>query len=768
MSQIELKSILREHSDDASVRPLGVVVWIEGGLVAKDEDARKKQRYWYIPFPLEQPIKGKETLRTASYIKEPVAALVGETLARVAEGTVSFVAAESVPERLLLDEQLEKETTRKGLTRTRQATSKWVRKRDVLYKLIEAILQEHSVQQMLEEGKADEVFETQREELKLRDSRPIEQAWRRFQLYGGTKNALLPPYWRCGGRGRDKLFTVPTGRPTGHPRYVLTKVDRKWLRSGWKKYKVKGVSDRDAYAATMTEYYPQSVTHESSTKCTVVLLPVSERPTLHQFRREGPKSSRKLRSSRINLGEQEFARTARGLNGTFRDGLVAVGQLGVLDATGEDQRIVSSASRLKLLPSSWRTMVVDGWLGYIFGVYRGFEHGGTLPGLLSLMNCAEDKVAFCAAHGRTIEARDWYSIVPKRVRGDNGDLKSEAGIATLTMTQICLEITASYTAEWKHVEPIHKKLHRDADHKMQASTHGKPLGRGERAPESAVKMEEGWPSILDAIFEHNNVDPVPHLLTIEMREAGVTPTRQCILEYCIEHGYIASEPADLSLMRTHCLPVLRGTVMGDGVHIFDPTYNGKRYIPEMVYWSQWLADEGHTERGRVSPVEVSIHIHPTALGVAYINVNGLRPLELKHHDPERASLTLADWIAISNDDKLAMYLSRDKRESATASRVVSAKKTNESAIKEKREEQAAAGRRGARTASGASKRENLKEEKASRHLTSLGLAPQRDVAVEQAELLQAQSEAAKPALTLVKRERQPAVDKMAALRALLK
>ena len=735
MNDVEIGAMVRVHGEGRT-HDIGKVVWVE--RVTTDPESMKRQRFWYIEFPELNPTLEGEVKRR--YIKAPVEASVAIARKRVDEGKLSFVPFQYPPEYYLDDEELQKSLSVAGLTRkSRRKLPVWKAKRDSLYELIRPLIGDEGKpgkhasgkcgiqERLIEQGRATAELGKRASKLGHKNADLVTFAFRKYLLNGSTKNALLPNFFHCGKPGTEKYCAKKTGAPNkpGIPGYIQKESDRRKLRLGWKTHKVNGASDEEAYLATMRDHYPESIVWHSPTEVVINLVPKNMRPTLGEFRTHGPKGHPELASGRIKLGENKFNRTERGLIGTTRDRIYAIGQLGVIDATSEDQRPVSRASKLLRLPTSWRTMIVDAGINYIFGVHRGFEKGGTIPGLLAMLHASEDKVEWAARNlGRALKPGEWHSIVFKRVRGDNGDLKSETGIATLTSAEIGLEITRSYAAEHKIVETTHKIIHRTADHKVAASTQGQALERGERADEPCVNMMESWPGVLDAILRHNNEAPVPELLTLEMRQAGVGATRREILEYMMANGYVASAPYELSLFRAQCLPKLTGTIKGDGIHLFDPRCpNKKRYVPHLVYWAPWLHETGLTVKGGKSPIPVPVHLDPSFPSELWINIGGLKSLPLRHHDPEMNEVTLADWLYITDNDSLIEFLNRGDRESSDASRLASQAAVNSEALKAKRQEEAAQGKRASRSASSANKRKNLLAEQEAAQLEKLGLAP---------------------------------------------
>lgn len=722
MSNFGVDTLIRQHVADKKPVNIGKIVWVEEGPKTGGAPAL---HFWWIE--LLPPQETKTGSRQRHYIKSPIVGLVDKALEREAQGEISFVKASMPSEFMLTDDDLQEESSSKGLDRkSRRQLVKWKAKRDAQYALIQPIVETYTVAQLLEEGMADSLLKQRAKELGHPSSTHVELAFRRYLLGGRTQNALLPRWMINGLPGTQKFGKQVTGRPNraGTQRFLLTPKDSANLQRGWKKYKKPGVSVYDAYLETMREYYPYSTTWIKPTEAKVVLLPPEQRPTQAMFEHHGPKGEPELAAHRINLGERTYRLTHRGLRGSSRAGTIAIGQLGVLDATSEDQQPVSQSSRLLVLPSTWRTMILDNRIGYIFGMHRGFEKGGALAGLLAIEHAAKVKWVWARDElDYELAPDDWEHIIFARTRGDAGDLKNAKGITTMTNAEMSLEFTRSYAADHKLVETGHMIMHRTSDHLVNGTTRGKLLARGEKTSEPSVNMRESWAGKIKAVIQHNNFTPVPELLTMEMRRANVTPTRQKILQWMRNEGYVRSQPYDLELLRAQCLPRMQGTIQKDGIHLWDPRVKDRRYIPGLVYWAEWMEQRGLTARGRESPIPCEININPSFLANAWYSYGSLMPVHLKTEDPELRLTTLADWLYISDQDSLKVFLARGQSDNFAASRVTSARETNKTTLAAKRAEQVAAKSTGNSRPNAQAKRENLEHEQKLLAQQALGLSP---------------------------------------------
>jgi hypothetical protein len=242
---------------------------------------------------------------------------------------------------------------------------------------------------------------------------------------------------------------------------------------------------------------------------------------------------------------------------------------------------------------------------------------------------------------------------------DNGEFKGD-----LILKQVSdMEMGAHYGMTHEPInkapgESGHQVTHRKVDHQMAGTTHGKPTKRGEPAAWKTARLTyfEYMPELIRHILHHNNVERVEHLLTLEMRNDGVEPTRRAILEWMMSKGYVSSAPCDLNALRVRSLPRLKAVIHADGLHIFNPWSKDRVLIDKLRYRSDWLVKSGLLERVSRKSKHVDVHVDPMNLRQVWVNLDGLRCLDLITHDPDMREITLHDWCAICEDDKLRAFL----------------------------------------------------------------------------------------------------------------
>ncbi|SCK32758.1 hypothetical protein VAR608DRAFT_2881 [Variovorax sp. HW608] len=716
-----LGSVLRSHTTGLPVHEGRVVCVLPDGSAL-----------WWIPFPKQ----GEKNKRLAHHIKSPRRIDEAELERLIKSGEFSLIGAGFPAEWELSDEDLEHGVTIDHLIRKSRAhPAKWLKRRNQHDALIAGIVNEYDAFALLEAGLASELA-AQQAGIKNVSPPKIVQLLRRYMLGLGHRNSLLPYFGCCGGLGQSKQFKTKPGRPNIEAKALsgaarkrklglnLTERDKENLRAGYQKYKSSDATLEYAYHKTMSEYYAAKLEYTASSKDPeVVYLPPERRPTLAQFELHGPASKRD-RPQQINLGVAHYEGHQQPIRHSGYERANIFGLRAYLDSTSEDQTPVSEASRLIVLPTSWRTLVVEDSTDYILGVASGHQHSSQYTGMRALLNCAEGHVEYAAQFSVQIEKDDWINWMPKQVTGDNGDIKAHNSIKTLSKSELSIAFTKLFSPNSKaKVEAGHKTLHSLVDSRNIGATHGRRRKRGDPFREDVAcrTHSENMPHLIEGILYHNNVEQVPQYLTLEMRNDGVKPTRKEIVLWKIRKGYIASEPINLDLLRAQCLPRIAAVVHGDGVHLRDPRGTRGELIPGLVYSAEWLYQTDILTRARKKAIEYEAFVDPSNLSQIFIQLNGMKSLDLKARDAELNKVTLVDWLTIASSDKLAAFIATRVVQNAEGSRIAKNDRANQHTMREKQAELNALAKRPSRAARRSGKRSGLAKELNSAKKRDLGL-----------------------------------------------
>lgn len=514
-----------------------------------------------------------------------------------------------------------------------------------------------------------------------------------------SKNALIPYYWRSGAKGKERQQKRKLGRPTtvalnseDDTGYALSDLDKDKLRYGWQHFLSEGKSRAVAYLETMGVFYNERwEVHDG--RQVPVLLPPEKRPTPAQFHRWGPDGDRRLTASRIQLGEIDWAKKYRGISGSAKDGLMAVGMQAVCDTTTNDAYLKSVTSRIKTVGAVNRLLITESRSELIFGVHCGFEAPSARTFLLAVAQGATSKVEFCARFGIDIKDEDWPAFATRNYLGDNGEYRNEASRQALTQFGADVDNIPSGQPQFNGVaESKHHVLHARLDHTLDGTTKGKPRRRGKRHPalDACANYYEYMREMIAEILYHNNKEPVPHLLTAEMRRSAVTPTRLAIFRWLIAKGYIVDFTPNIAVLRAHLYPSLPATLTASGVYLLREDRGDKEErIPNLRYMSDRLTELGLLEQSRrTGNKRIFVRGNPSDLRSVWLQTEqGLEELHNIHADPILyRQATIGDLLSIKDEDKREEMESRGQDEQARLEIITDRQKMLKNAQAEKKSE----------------------------------------------------------------------------------
>ncbi|RYG88853.1 MAG: hypothetical protein EON59_03130 [Alphaproteobacteria bacterium] len=633
--------------------------FIEGRIICVDE---VDDLICVIPMP-----RIKKNGHVDNYVPSPKLLSAKAFATRLAdESGLQLLEFTSPAHWLWTDAQLQQELGDGTGKRRRYKLHTWRERERQAFELIKPLVDKRSLEQIAFDPEYPGRIREQADALSCSPVR-IRRAINAYLLGMGNRRALLPWYGRCGGPGRQRFSKTETGRPSigavrGGEKRPFSSVPpyiRKILELGWRRFKKPAVSAKLALTRTLNEYLAESVEWDGP-RCKVKLSPAASAITVAMFRYWGTRNPGSLRASEIERGETRARREYLRRIGKMRGRLETVNGVAFIDSTSTDQTLVSAASPVKILRAPWRTEVLGGCIDYIFGIHVGFESPSATTALLAILSAATDKVAFCSRYGHEIQPRDWYASAFASFLMDNGEGKGSLALRQIEEMESSASFGAAYDAINKAPsESGHHKRQKALDHTLPGSTLGRRKRRGEpdRSEFARLRFDDYMHELIGEILHHNNVAYVDPL-KIEMYDGLKERTRRGILEWLMSHHYVSSAAVDLDVLKVRCLPRLRAVMHGDGLHLFDPSRRERALVPELVYRSDWLFAGGQLQEARRRSWYLEAHLDPSNLSQVWVNIDGLRRLELCCNDPELQRLCLLDWLTICSDNRLAGYLAR--------------------------------------------------------------------------------------------------------------
>lgn len=468
----------------------------------------------------------------------------------------------------------------------------------------------------------------------------------RYLANKNSERSIVPRTYDCGnpeetrvGRGfnlgRKKLAISTAQLPNDN-----FPLDDEWLKKIQDIYRSgvnEGVSGKECYRQFKNVHCVEKW-EVIDGKPVLKYFPDGSYPSERQFLTHGPGDDLKEQLFYKKHTPLEYELNFRALDG-YREPLTTrAGLIAQVDASSNDEHLVSVFDCHQALGTCRTILVVEEGTSYIWGIHPTWRVNKEAA-KLSTLNAASDKTAFCARYGIRLKPGDWYRHLHSQILGDKGEFNCEPVRDTYAELNCSIEYTETGRGDQKGtVEFTHKPLH---NHGSKSSTKGRNRKRGEKDPaQSAHKnMFQYTRELIRRVIYHNNFEPVPHLLTTEMRQAGVPATRRAILEFCIEHGYFHEHHYDDDDLVIELCPEFDATVTPDGVYPVvkrnldsgdEIMLDDLRYLGKFVEEHHWLELARRKGRWRIK-----IRMNPNDPRKAWYQDpdEGLQELMLASRDP---------------------------------------------------------------------------------------------------------------------------------------
>lgn len=508
-----------------------------------------------------------------------------------------------------------------------------------------------------------------------------------YRYWGGgaIKAALLPYSYRCGGKGNKR---AGTGRRLGrrtikarmgdgaNTNFPLEAKQIEVIQYVWRTHLGPLATVRQAYEIMLRNHF---VSHweERNGVPEPVLVPKGKYPTLTQFRYHGPRQDQGKEAWKRDLTALELNLNHRRLAGPRPNGLFRIGAVGQTDGSTSDLPLRSLLDRTKIVGTCHVQWMIDEATHLIVGMHVGWSMDDEAM-KLTILNAASSKVEYCARYGITVSDDDFPRVIFAKLVGDRGEMHSEGIRQAVAKLNGSIEILQTGRGDLKGaIEGTHHKMHRAVAHRTEGTTHGRPRKRGEReaALDSSLNIHEFTALLIKAVIYVNTREPVEDLLTPEMIQDGVAPTRIAIWRWAKQKGYVAYVDCDEDRLVTALCPECDAIVRSDGVHLFHQSEASGGY-PTTVNWLRYdgliAQQEMWLERARNrGSFRIRVLHNPYDLRkIWFVHGSlGLQELQLISDDPYlRQLLTLREIVLSQTDVRLNSLA--DVKDQALEARVV--------------------------------------------------------------------------------------------------
>ena len=248
---------------------------------------------------------------------------------------------------------------------------------------------------------------------------------------GKIKNAFLPGYQNCGGRGKEHTArgNGKIGRVHKYGENIGINIDentKKIFEQAIKKYyhNRKEHTFKAVYEYMIRDY--AKIPSQSNKISGVELIAQNRIPTIRQFRYWYNKNYDVKEKFSSRKGEKNYELNHRAVLGKSDYGIMGPGAKYQTDSTIGDIYLVSRFNRAEIIGRPIIYFLIDVFSRMVTGMYVGLEGASWVGSMMALANAASDKVKYCAEYGIEITEEEWpCRYVPNAILADRGEMESK-------------------------------------------------------------------------------------------------------------------------------------------------------------------------------------------------------------------------------------------------------------------------------------------------------------------------------------------------------
>ncbi|MDZ8035392.1 Mu transposase C-terminal domain-containing protein [Nostoc sp. DedSLP04] len=469
---------------------------------------------------------------------------------------------------------------------------------------------------------------------------------RRYWQGGQTRNALLPLFDRCGGKGKErKPSNFKRGRPSKLSKAMEISIGvnvddeiKKYFHRGIKAFyeNRQGRTLKDAFQLTLEKFFHQGYAMQNGI-LVPMLPPATELPTFAQFRYWYEKE-RDITQEKISReGKRRFNSRYRYVLGDSTQIAYGPGSVYQIDATIGDIYLVSSLDRNRIIGRPVIYFVIDTFSRLITGFSVSLEGPSWLGAMLALENVTADKVAFCKEYDIDINESDWPShLLPEAILADRGELEGYNANNLVNVLDIGVSNTPPYRADWKGIVERNFRLSND---KMIRWIPGAVHRKRERGDhdyrlDAILDLRQFRQLIINCILDHNKEHRMDWYRMDEfMIQEYVDPYPIELWYWGVQNrsGHLRQIAPDI--VRLNLLPTDEASVTYQGIY-----YKGLYYTCELALREQWFVKARVNRRWKIP-----IAYDPRRLDIIYLRLDDSRKLEPCQLIETQKTFQQRDW-----------------------------------------------------------------------------------------------------------------------------
>ncbi|MFI8715180.1 Mu transposase C-terminal domain-containing protein [Brevibacillus brevis] len=419
----------------------------------------------------------------------------------------------------------------------------------------------------------------------------------RYWKGGKIRNGLLPNYFKCGGRGKErKVSSKKRGRPRLMDVHQGVNVDdhiKKMFKIGLNRYyyNERNNSLRTTYELILKDFFTTEQVTQSG-----VTIPIlqknSQLPSYHQFLYWYKKFNNLKREVSSRKGTRVYQQNYRSIIGdSTQDAGMGPATLFQIDSTCFDIYCVSSFIRDLIVGKPILFLVIDVYSRMIVGINISFEPLNSYVGaMVALANSMLPKKEFCAKHGIDIAEEDWpVACVPKRILADRGELNGKQIENAIQRLGISIQNTPPYRAEYKGIieasfHQLNLKVKPFVDGAVINGNSQSERGQRDFRLKASLTVEELYRIVIKCVLFHNNHHVLSEYIVDElMLEERVEKIPVKIWEHGLQNkmGQVRTLPEEV--IKTHLFPSDHAKITPKGV-----LFRKMLYVSEYALKNNWF------------------------------------------------------------------------------------------------------------------------------------------------------------------------------------
>jgi hypothetical protein len=472
---------------------------------------------------------------------------------------------------------------------------------------------------------------------------------RRYWQGGQTKNALLPLYDKCGGkgkerqsstglkRGRPSKLTKVTSLPTGIN--VDAAVREKFSRGIRLFYETTQQRTlQDAYQKTLEKFFHKGYDRLPDGTFVPFLPPAEELPSFGQFRYWYEKERNPTQALSAREGKRRYNLSHREVLGDSTQMAFGPGSIYQVDATIGDIYLVSSLDRTRIIGRPVIYVVIDVFSRMIVGMSVTLEGPSWIGAMQALENAASDKIAFCQEYGIEIAEEDWATYhLPEMILADRGEFEGYNADNLVNALNIRISNTPPYRADWKAIVERNFRLSNDKFIHWTPGAVYKPRERGDAdyRLDAVLDLHQFRQLMILSILDHNKEHRMDWYRMDEfMIQDHVDPYPISLWNWGIRNRVGHLRVIAPEILRLNLLPGEKASVTYRGIRCFQ----GLLYSCDLALRENWFARA--REKGSW---KIDIAYDPRKLDNIYLRLDGGRRLEFCHLIDADKTFRGKDW-----------------------------------------------------------------------------------------------------------------------------